>query len=300
MPTFTDDYGVVVTYYEYPLPASVPASASPSPPASAAASASAPRPKAIVQIAHGIGEHAGRYAHVAKALNDAGYGVYANDHRGHGATGLAQWGDAALLGKLGPGGLRATIEDLRELARLIRDAHPGVPVVLLGHSWGSLMAQRLLNEHAADYDGVVLTGTAYRMLGSMRSGNLNAGHKHLGTTGREWLSRDLAVQTAFNEDPLAFDADVIGKFGLLDAMRLLGRPARHLGRDVPVLIMVGSDDALGGEKSVTKLARAYRQRSGLSDVTVQVYPDARHEVFNETNKDEVLRDLVGWLGSRFA
>ena len=88
---------------------------------------------------------------------------------------------------------------------------------------------------------------------------------------------------------------MIGKFGVIDAMRLLGRPARHLERDLPLLIMVGSDDVLGGEKSAARLAQAYRARSGLSDVTMRVYTDARHEVFNETNKDEVLRDLVAWL-----
>lgn len=281
MPTFTDAQGVVVTYYEFPLP-------------------EGQRPKAIVQLAHGIGEHAGRYTHVAAALNAAGYAVYADDHRGHGQTGLGQWGgDVTQLGRLGPGGLRATIEDLRQLAGILRHRHPSIPLVLLGHSWGSLMAQRLINEHADEFDAVVLTGTAYRMMGSMRAGNLNARHKKLGTTGREWLSRDVAVHTAFNDDPLTFDADVLGKFGIVDAMRLLGRPAKHLGRDVPLLIQVGSDDSLGGPKSVVKLAKAYRARSGLSDVTVQVYPDARHEVFNETNKEEVLADLVAWLDGHF-
>jgi alpha-beta hydrolase superfamily lysophospholipase len=226
--------------------------------------------------------------------------VYANDHRGHGATGRGQWGDdATRLGRLGPGGLRATVEDVRQFGELLRAQHPGVPLVLLGHSWGSLMAQLILNAHATDYDGVVLTGTAYRMLGSMRSGNFNARHKHLGTSGVEWLTRDLEVQAAHNADPLTFPADVIGKFGLIDAMRLLGRPARNLERDVPVLIMVGSDDVLGGEKSALKLARAYRTRSGLTDVTARVYPDARHEVFNETNKDEVLGDLAAWLDRHF-
>jgi alpha-beta hydrolase superfamily lysophospholipase len=282
MPTFTDSYGVEVTYYEFPL-------ADP-----------ATTPKAVVQLAHGIGEHAGRYTHVAAALNAAGYAVYADDHRGHGQTGLAQWGgDVTQLGRLGPGGLRATIEDLRQLAGILRHRHPSLPLVLLGHSWGSLMAQRLINEHADEFDAVVLTGTAYRVIGSMRAGNLNARHKKLGTTGREWLSRDVAVHTAFNEDPLTFDADVLGKFGLVDAMRLLGRPARHLDSDVPLLIQVGSDDSLGGAKSVGKLAKAYRERSGLSDVTVHVYPDARHEVFNETNKEEVLADLVAWLDRHF-
>ncbi|GAA4163187.1 alpha/beta hydrolase [Gryllotalpicola daejeonensis] len=280
--TFTDDYGVVVTYYEFPLP-------------------EGQQPRAVVQLAHGIGEHAGRYRHVAQALNDAGYAVYADDHRGHGQTGLAQWGgDATKLGRLGPGGLRATIEDLRQLGGIIRGRHPNVPVILLGHSWGSLMAQRLINAHASDYDAVVLTGTAYRTLGSMRAGNLNGRHKHLGTTGQEWLSRDPVIQTGFRQDPLNFAAEPLAKFGVLDAMRLLGRPARNLERDLPLLIQIGSDDSLGGEKSVVKLANAYRTRSGLSDVTVHVYQHARHEVFNEINKDEVIADLVRWLDERFA
>jgi alpha-beta hydrolase superfamily lysophospholipase len=274
MPSFTDGRGVAVTYYQYPVPSA----------------------RAVVQIAHGIGEHAGRYAHVAQALNDAGYAVYANDHRGHGATGRAQWGDdPKKLGKLGPGGLRATVADLRQLSGIIRAENRGVPLVLLGHSWGSLMAQQIVNAHAGDYDGVVLTGTAYRMLGSMRSGNFNARFKGPGATGFEWLSRDVDMLATHLGDPLTFEADVIGKFGLIDAMRLLGRPARHLERDVPLLIMVGSDDPLGGERSVVKLANAYRARSGLTDVTAHIYRDARHEIFNETNRAEVLGDLVTWL-----
>jgi len=277
--TFTDSYGVAITYYEFPAQA-------------------AARPRAVVQLAHGIGEHAGRYAHVAAALNAAGYAVYANDHRGHGQTGLAQWGgDVSQLGRLGPGGLRATVADLHQLSGIIRDRHPHTPLVLLGHSWGSLMVQSLINHHAADYDGVVLTGTAYRTLISMRSGNFNARFKQLGTTGHEWLSRDAAVHTAFDEDPLTFAAAPLAKFGLADALRLLGRPARGLPHDLPLLIQIGSDDVLGGERSVRKLAAAYRARSGLDDVTVRVYPDARHEVFNETNKEEVLAELVGWLDS---
>jgi alpha-beta hydrolase superfamily lysophospholipase len=279
--TFTDDHGVVVTYYGFPLPEGA-------------------RLKGVVQLAHGIGEHAGRYAHVAAALSAAGYAVYANDHRGHGQTGLAQWGgDVAKLGRLGPGGLRATVEDMRQLGGILRDRHPSAPLILLGHSWGSLMAQRLINAHAGAYDGVVLTGTAYRMLGSMRSGNLNARHRKLGTTGHEWLSRDVAVHTAFADDPLTFAADTVQKLGIVDAARLLGRPARNLERDLPVLIQIGSDDSLGGEKSVAKLANAYRTRSGLSDVTVLLYPGARHEIFNELNQDEVLADLVAWLNTRF-
>ena len=278
MPTFTDEQGVAITYYVWPVE----------------------RPRAIVQLLHGVGEYAKRYEHVVGRLNAAGYTVYADDHRGHGQTGLDQWGgDRSKLGRLGPGGLRATIESVRQLTRIIRDGHPDIPLVLLGHSWGSLMAQMIINRHADEYDALVLTGTAYRMFGSMASGDLNKRHKHLGTTGYEWLSRDTAVHAAAASDPLMVDAKVMTLFGVADSLRLLGRPAKALARDLPLLIQIGSDDPLGGEKSVRTLASAYAKRSGLTDITVQVYPEARHEVFNELNKDEVIADLAAWLDARF-
>lgn len=276
MPQFTDEFGVVVTYYEWRVE----------------------RPRGIVQLAHGLGEYANRYHALIDALGGAGYSVYADDHRGHGQTGLDQWGgDASKLGRLGPGGLRAAVRDLSKLTDIIRNDNPGVPIVLLGHSLGSLMAQMLINTRMADFAAVVLTGTAYRMPGSMESGDLNKHHKHLGTTGYEWLSRDPAVAEAFAADPLTFNADVLKLFGVVDGLRLFGRPARGLP-DRPVLIQIGSDDSLGGEKSVNKLADAYRRRSGLSDVEVMVYPGARHEIFNETNQDAVRADLIAWLDAR--
>ncbi|WP_295122041.1 alpha/beta fold hydrolase [uncultured Leifsonia sp.] len=259
----------------------------------------AERPRAAVQLAHGVGEHAGRYRALAEHLIAAGYRVYADDHRGHGRTGLEQWhGDASKLGRLGPGGLRAALRDLRAFTRLIRDENPDLPLVFVGHSWGSLMGQMTLNRHSADYDAAVLSGTAYRMVGSMNSGDLNKRHAHLGTTGAEWLSRDPAVAQAFIDDPLCTLVPLQKLFGMADAARLLGRPARHLERDLPLLIQVGDDDPLGGEASARKLERSYRTRSGLSDVTTIVYPGARHEIFNETNREEVFADLTAWLDPR--
>jgi alpha-beta hydrolase superfamily lysophospholipase len=259
----------------------------------------AERPRAAVQLAHGVGEHAGRYRALAEHLIAAGYRVYADDHRGHGRTGLEQWhGDASKLGRLGPGGLRAALRDLRAFTRLIRDENPDLPLVFVGHSWGSLMGQMTLNRHSADYDAAVLSGTAYRMVGSMNSGDLNKRHAHLGTTGAEWLSRDPAVAQAFIDDPLCTLVPLQKLFGMADAARLLGRPARHLERDLPLLIQVGDDDPLGGEASARKLERSYRRRSGLSDVTTIVYPGARHEIFNETNREEVFADLTAWLDPR--
>ena len=278
MPSYVDAEGVTITTYDWPVA----------------------QPKAIVQIAHGIGEHARRYAPLAADLNAHGYGVVADDHRGHGQTGIDQWaGDRSRLGRLGVGGLRATTEAVRRFSELTRTAHPGVPLVLLGHSWGSLLAQIIVNGHAADYDGVVLSGTAYRMPGWMDAGDLNRKHAQPGGSGAEWLSRDPAVAIAWLADELTFPAETAKLLGLRDGLRLYGRPAKALPQ-VPVLVQVGDDDTLGGSRSGRRLARAYRERSGLTDVTVRTYAEARHEVFNETNRAEVIADLVGWLDARFA
>jgi alpha-beta hydrolase superfamily lysophospholipase len=254
-----------------------------------------------VQLVHGLGEHVLRYEHVAQRLVAAGYAVYGDDHRGHGRTGMEQYdGDTSRLGKLGPGGMRATLAAVRQFTAIIREREPGLPIAAIGQSWGSVMMQVIVNKHPADWDAVVLTGTAYRTLRHMRSSNLNAKHKHLGDTGNEWLSRDVAVHQAFADDPLTFFADPAKKFGIPDGLRLLGRPAKNLAVDVPVLILIGSDDPLGGEKSIELLATAYAKRSGLTDVTAIVYPDSRHEVFNEINKNEVIADLVEWLDEHTA
>jgi alpha-beta hydrolase superfamily lysophospholipase len=275
--TFVDAKGITIHYYTW----------------------AAAKPNGVVQLVHGLGEYATRYEALAQALVAAGYSVYADDHRGHGRTGVEQHlGNMKHLGKLGPGGLRATIEEVRQLTTIIRSENPGRTVAILGQSWGSLMIQDILNHHAGDYDAAILTGTAYRQPGSMNAGNLNAKHKHLGTTGSEWLSRDTAVSQAFLEDPLTFYADTLKLFGLIDGLRLFGVPTKHIGKDIPLLIAIGSDDSLGGEKSVRTLAEKYIARSKLSDVEVIVYDEARHEIFNETNKDEVISDLIAWLDER--
>lgn len=277
MPEFIDAHGIPITTYEWP----------------------AERPRAVVQIAHGIGEHALRYEHVARALNAAGFSVVADDHRGHGATGMAMTGgDPSRLGRLGPGGLRATEDAIVQLSDRIREEHPGLPLIFLGHSWGSLMGQRILNREPKRYAAVILTGSALRWPGAMESGDLNRRHAVPGGTGLEWLSRDPATQAAFAADPLTFDADVLRLFGLADGLRLFGRPARGLPAELPILIASGSDDPLSVGDSIRKLADAYRAR-GLRDVSLIVYPGARHEIFHETNRTQVIADVVAWLEQRF-
>lgn len=279
MPQFTDDYGIDITYYEWMIA----------------------QPKAIVRLLHGVGEHALRYTHVAAALNQAGYSVVAEDHRGHGQTGYQQWGgDLTKLGHLGKGGLRATGDNVETLTATVRHQHPGIPIVLLGHSLGSLMAQRIINRNPYGYEALVLSGSAYRMPGSMESGDLNKHHKHLGSTGFEWLSSDPAVADAFVADPLSFDGKVLPLFGLKDALKLFGLPSTQLPPSLPLYIVSGSEDPLSVGTSIEKLAKSYRTRAGLTDVTLKVYENGRHEMFNEVNKAEVFDDLVAWLDSHFS
>ncbi len=258
-------------------------------------------PIGVVQLLHGLGEYATRYERFVQDLVDAGFTVYADDHRGHGETGLGQvGGDHSKLGTLGKGGIRSTVRSVHELTTIIRAENPSVPLALLGHSWGSLIAQTLVNEHSEEYDALVLTGTAFRTIRHMNGGDLAKRHAIPGGTGYEWLSRDEAVGRAFADDPLTFKANATKLFGVIESLRLLGRPRKNLPHDLPVLIQIGSEDPLGGTKSVELLADSYLRRAGLSDVELIIYQDARHEIFNETNRVEVIADTIAWLTSRLA
>lgn len=270
--TFVDRHGVTIFYDVYP----------------------AKKPRGVVLILHGIGEHAGRYAHVAEALATAGYTTYVPDQRGAGRTGMAQFGDPARLGRLGVGGFRAAVADITELTSLIRDELPILPLFLLGHSMGSLMGQIVVNDRAEDYAGVIWSGTASRTPSRMNAGDLNKRFAKPGGTGHEWLSRDPDVATRFAADPWCFEAEVLKLFGVVDGLRLYGRPSRTMAQ-LPIFIFIGSEDSLGGEKSVLFLANDYITRAGQDDVTVTIYPGGRHEMFNETNKAEVIDDVVAWL-----
>jgi alpha-beta hydrolase superfamily lysophospholipase len=254
--------------------------------------------RGVVQLLHGVGEHAGRYGALIAALTGAGFIVYADDHRGHGRTGIRQHGGPAKLGRLGKGGLRAAQAAIWQLTGIIKDEHPDLPLVLLGHSWGSFLAQMLVNDHPEAWDAVILSGSALRTPGSLNAAPLNARWAADDATGLEWLSRDPAVWTSFDEDPLTTDQPLLKLFGPVEAAKLYGRPRKDLGRDIPLLLLVGRDDPVGGPRSVHKLADEYRARSGLTDITTLVYPDARHEIFNELQQDEVRADILSWLDTR--
>ncbi|WP_040165878.1 alpha/beta fold hydrolase [Microbacterium gorillae] len=275
MPEYTDEQGVVIVYDVHPATGPV---------------------RGVVQLAHGVGEHAGRYGALVGALTAGGFHVYADDHRGHGRTGMKQWnGDATKLGRLGPGGLNAAVAAVGRLSEIAHGDHPDLPLILLGHSWGSMIAQKLLAAHPERYAAVVLSGSALLTPTELNAAPLNKKWAGPDATGLEWLSRDPAVQQAFRDDPLTTETPLLKLFGVIEAFKLYGRPPRDLGTDVPLLLMVGSEDPVGGPRSVHRLADEYRTRSGLTDVTVLVYPDDRHEIFNELDQERVRADLLAWL-----
>jgi alpha-beta hydrolase superfamily lysophospholipase len=261
--------------------------------------------RGIVQLTHGMGEHALRYGAVAQSLNAQGFVVYAQDHRGHGATA----GSLDQQGLIGADGWTELVNDigrLRLVALAEQDRGQGaLPVVLVGHSMGSFAVQQYLPEHSGDVAAVVLTGTA--AIDLMEPGLDLTGPLDLSAfnapfvparTDYDWLSRDEAQVDAYVADPrCGFGLDQEGTRQMFAAARRLADP-QVLGairKDLPIYVAVGEHDPVNGQLAlVNALIDRYRA-AGIDDVTLRVYPGARHEVFNETNRDEVLADLEDWL-----
>lgn len=257
-------------------------------------------PTAIVQIAHGMGEHAARYRRLAEALTGAGYVVYASDHRGHGRTAAASSG----RGDLGPGGWGALVDEVGTLGGRARSEHPGLPLAVLGHSMGSFALQQYLLDHSADVDAAVLSGTsAIDVIGAgidpdaeVDLSAFNAPFEQ--RTGYEWLSRDEAeVDKYVADDDCGFGINAAGTRGMLEGTAPCGDPARvaAIRSDLPIAVMSGQDDPLAGGGELIELVGQRYRDAGVEDVTVMLYPGARHEIFNETNRDDITADLLAWL-----
>ncbi len=273
-------------------------------------------PRAVVQIAHGMSEHAGRYDGLARALNDAGYTVYANEHRGHGQTAptaddLGYPGDHASW--------RTLVDDLGVVQRQIVADYPGVPIVLLGHSMGAFLAQQFAGEHGETLAGLVLSGTYRESRLLARGGGLLArlerlrlgrrGHSRLinaltfgafnrrfapTRTAFDWLSRNETEVDRYVADPrCGFRPSIQLWIEVLDALAagLPTPPAR-----LPVCLMIGERDPVGAaDPAGLKLVASFID-AGVDRLSHCVYPEARHELFHETNREEVVRDLIDWLG----
>jgi alpha-beta hydrolase superfamily lysophospholipase len=259
-------------------------------------------PRAVVQIHHGLGEHGGRYRRFGRALTEVGYLVYAADGRASGRTAQGRYGD------WGPDGWQGWVDDIHQVNAAIRAANPGMPIALVAHSLGSFGAQHYLLAHADEVESVVLSGTSeVTGIADMMGGDepaelssLNGGFEH--RTGFEWLSRDDAEVDAYMADPAngwAWPPNVIPGVG---SVREAADPARlrSIRPDLPILLVSGDMDpiAAGGD-AVRLVAQRYRE-AGLADVEVILYPGARHEVLNETNRDEVTADILAFLDRTLA
>lgn len=272
--------------------------------------AGAEPPIGAVQIAHGMGEHSARYRRLAQALTARGWVVYANDHRGHGrsAVGLDGDGPAEALGQFGPGGWNGLVDDLDRLNRHIADHEGGGPRILLGHSMGSFAAQQYVLDHSRDLDGLVLSGTTAVDLAATTMdpeaetdlSALNAAFEP-GRTPFDWLSRDEAEVDAYLADPwCGFGLDPAATAALVAAAPRLAEPEAlaAIRPDLPLYVVAGSADPLNLELALLDLLVQRYRDAGVTDITTAYYPDARHEVFNETNRDEITGGLLDWL-SRF-
>lgn len=271
--------------------------------------------RGVVLIVHGASEHAARYDRFARFLNASGYAVYAMDLRGHGDTRLRS---GALL-DAGPDAWNHFVEDQKWLRDRIAREYPGKKVVLFGHSMGSAIAQDYMTRYGSSVDAYVLSGTFYGppvpedvlkaadeaaqraplepsaiFTGIFADFNKPFSDK----PGFEWLSRDPAEVAKYAGDPLCgkpFGNELTRDFFRgLSRMRAPEVEAR-IPKDIPIHIIAGDRDPVGDNtKAVMALIDRYRAL-GLSNVTYKFYPQARHELLNETNRDEVQNDLLAWL-----
>ena len=273
---------------------------------------------AAVVIAHGMSEHSGRYDRLATAINEQGWSAYAPDHRGHGRT-AASTG----VGKAGASGMDGILSDLDALVDVARRETGADRVVLLGHSMGSMLSQAWAERYGDKLIGLALSGSpgvpeAVAELAAGLTAAVDAGmaDEPLDTlagfngafeparTPFDWLSRDDAEVDAYVADPLC-GSEMPMTYGFVAGLLEMTADAmtpEGLGRiptRVPVLLLTGEADPVSdGGKGVRELEA--RMRAAGLDVTALYYPDARHEVFNETNRDEVTGDLLAWMGKILA
>jgi alpha-beta hydrolase superfamily lysophospholipase len=258
--------------------------------------------RGVVQIAHGMGEHIGRYIGTIEVLVSAGLTVYGNDHRGHGRTAPS----ATHFGDFGEGGFDLLVEDMIRLSRIAQEENPDQPFILLGHSMGSFAAQQYVLDHSREIDGLILSGSGAldglaRLASSAPAGTniLNAPFEPA-RTPFDWLSRDSAVVDAFINDPLCFPNLQPAAFAsFLAAAPRLSDPAilRNIRNDLPIYLFSGSKDPVGQQLEGVRLLMERYRNAGIHDIDHDFYPGGRHEMLNEINRGEVRAHLLGWISA---
>jgi len=278
--------------------------------------------KGVVQIAHGMAETAARYERFAEFMTKNGYIIYINDHRGHGKT-AGSLENAGILAD--SDGFEWMVKDLHQLSDLIKKEHPELPLFLYGHSMGSYVAQRYIMLFGNELKGALLSGSNGKQgliltigtmvakgeikkngrkaksdkLNQMSFGGFNRAFRP-NRTDFDWLSRDNAEVDKYVNDPYCGFVCTTGFFyDLLTGLKEIEKKENIalVPKKLPILIFSGAQDPCGKNgKGVTKLLNTYKKH-GIEDVTLKLYPEARHEVLNETNRDEVMNDFVKWVDS---
>lgn len=278
-------------------------------------------PRAVVHISHGMAEHSGCYADVAAAFNAAGYAVLAHDHRCH--------GQAVSQGALGNTSLQqnwaGVCADMPVVNAAIRERYPERPLILLGHSMGSFVAQHFVQQHPDRVNLLLLEGSNYeapwftriagllgrleawrqgdqgrsRVINALSFGGFNRAFKPT-RTDFDWVSRDATFVDRYCADPLCGYQLSNGYWrDFIQGLNELYQPAamRRIRSDLPIYLFAGDRDPVGHKgRGVARLAQVYQTVVGSRDVTLRLYPEARHDILHETNRDEVLVDLLGWIG----
>ncbi|MDJ0941662.1 MAG: alpha/beta fold hydrolase [Woeseiaceae bacterium] len=273
-------------------------------------------PKGVIQVLHGLGEHSGRYARFAAAAMSREFAVVVHDHRGHG-------GHTEPAGYFADsGGWQQLIEDALSVHEYAREQYANVPITLLGHSMGSFLAQSFAMVYGDRLQALLLSASTWSNRVEVLAGNLVAriecwrlGSKResalldkLGFGGFngpfkpprtefDWLSRDPEEVDAYIADPLCggpFTAglwrDLTGALVNITSDDALLR----IPSDLPIMITGGASDPVGGERKLGKLALHYAQ-THHGRLKVKIYPGGRHEMLNETNRDEVTADWLDWI-----
>ena len=279
--------------------------------------------KGIVQISHGVGEHAGRYHRIAKILQEHGYEVYANDHRVHGKTAESK----ELMGFYdGENYFDDAVEDMHELTQLIKKEHPEKKIILFGHSMGSLLSRRYVVKYGDDLQALILSGTASFMKGLGSVGLLSAKviSKFKGRarsngllksvffsefnkkfkpnrTQVDWISSDQHQVDLFEADPLRIEDFSLSIFlDILKGSKEINKQSTFNAtpKKLPIYIFSGDKDPVGEMgKGVKKVVKQY-EKAGIHDLTFKLYKGGRHEMLNEVNKEEVEQDVINWLNEK--